>query len=145
MKVFINVWNSRARKVATQDHAADPEYATENVVGEVAEIRHLRRTGNGRTKCSNNWNEARKYDRPPAIFFVEIVGALQVTAAEEEGILPAVESGAGAAANPVAELISSNRAENSRYEKPAKRDDVLAGENPSGDQKGIAGEKEADE
>jgi len=46
---------------------------------------------------------------------------------EEKRVFPFVQSGAGAAPNPVAQLITDDGAKHSGYEQPVERNYLLAG------------------
>ena len=132
MKVLADVGDARSSYVATQDHAADPKYAAENVESQIARIRHAGCAGHRRAKRADNRYKARKNDCPSAIFLIEIVRALQMTTAKEERVLTLVQRRASFAAYPVSELVADNRAENPRNEKPAKRNHILARKNSCG-------------
>jgi len=62
--------------------------------------------------------------------------------AKEERVLALVERRARGASYPISELIADNGTQNTRNEKPAKRNHILACKNPRGHQKRIAGQEE---
>jgi hypothetical protein len=68
-----------------------------------------------------------------------------VAAAEKERVFPAVQGGAGRAADPIAKLVANDGTENARKQEPTQRKHILAGEDSCSDQKGIAGQEEANE
>src|SRR5260370_3622158 len=110
MDASADIRNRAAQRVAAENHGADPKNPSKNVEGQVAGVRHLCRTGDGRAEGSNDGNEARENDGTAAIFFVEVVGALKMAAPEEERVFAAVESCTCRAANPVADLIAHDGA-----------------------------------
>jgi len=134
-----------AKKIAAENHGADPENAAENVVEQIAGIRHTGGAGDRRTKSANDGNEAGEDDGLAAVFFVEIVSAKEMATAEEKGILAAIYGGAGGATDPVADLVAENRAEHHGKKNPAQRDDAGGGEDTRGDEQGVTGKKKADE
>jgi hypothetical protein len=73
------------------------------------------------------------------------MSSLQVAAAEKERVFPAVQGGAGRAADPIAKLVANDGTENARKQEPTQRKYILAGEDSSGDQKRIARQEEANE
>jgi len=70
------------------------------------------------------------------------VCALQVAAAKEKRVFPFVQSRAGAATNPVAQLIAKDGAKHSGYEQPVDGNYLLAGKYTCRDEQGIAWKKE---
>src|SRR5467141_1970732 len=118
MDARTNVRDRAAQSVAAEDHGGNPKNPSTNVEGYVAGVGHLRGTGDGRAERSNDGNETRQDDGPAAIFFIEIMGALQVAAPEEEGLFAAVKSCTGRAANPVANLIAHDGAEHDGKKEP---------------------------
>lgn len=144
MDALADVGNRAAQGVTAENHGADPENSSKNVEGKIARIRHLRRAGDRGTERSNDGNEARENDGAAAIFFIEIMSALKVAAAEEKRVLAAVECSARGAADPVADLIAHNGAEHDGEEQPFERDHAGGGKNAGGDEQGVTGQEEAD-
>jgi hypothetical protein len=73
------------------------------------------------------------------------MSALEMAAAEEERIFAFVESRAGGAADPVADLIADDGTKHDGKQQPFQRNNVCGGENAGGDEQGIAGKEKADE
>src|SRR5580704_3234818 len=96
--------------IAAEDHGANPENPAKHVEEHVTDVRHFRGAGHGRTKRSNDGNEPREDHGPAAIFFVEIMSALQMAAAEKERVFAAVEGCSRGAADPVTDLIAGDGA-----------------------------------
>ena len=98
----VNVRHRAAEEVAEQDHAADPEEAAEDVVAQIATVRHFRSAGHRRAERADDRNEAGEDYGLAAMMLVESVGALEMLALEEARIGPVVEALAHAPADPVA-------------------------------------------
>ena len=133
----------------TGNGSGDPEDAAEDVEEQITSVGHFGGAGDGWAEGTDDGGETGENDGAAAILFIEVVSALQMAAAEEEGVFAFVESGAGRSSDPVAELIADDSAANygkqpAEYER---RDGNSSGcrEDACGDQQGIAGEKEADE
>jgi hypothetical protein len=73
------------------------------------------------------------------------MSALEMAAAEEEGVFASVEFRTSGTADPIPDLVSNNGAEHDGQEQPFQGDDAGGRENSSGDEQGIAGEKKANE
>lgn len=133
-----------SQRIAAENHRADPQNASADVERDVTGIGHLCGTGHRRTKRSNDGNKPREDYCPAPIFFVEIVGALEMAASKEQGVLTAVESCSRRPADPVADLIADNGAKHDREKEPFEGNPVRqGGKNAGGDEQGITGEKEA--
>src|SRR6266567_3963370 len=143
MDALADVRNRAAQGVAAEDHGGDPENSARNVESQVAGIGHLRSAGDRRTKRSNDGNEARENHGSAAVFLVEIMGALKMTAAEEKRVFAAVESSSSRAADPVTNLIPDNGAKHNGKEEPFEWNDPGSGENASGNKQGITGKKKS--
>jgi hypothetical protein len=139
-----DIGDGMSQDIAAQDHGSDPEDSAADVENEVPSIRHFRRPGDRWAERSNDRNKARENHRPAPVFFVELMRALKMAAAEEEGIFPAVEGRAGRAANPISNLVTHNGRKHHGEQKPLQGDDVGRRKNPCGDQQRITGEKKAD-
>src|SRR5260370_19657111 len=144
MDASADIRTGAAQRVAAENHGADPKNPSKNVEGQVAGVRHLCRTGDGRAEGSNDGNEARENDGTAAIFFVEVVGALKMAAPEEERVFAAVESCTCRAANPVAALIAHDGAKHHRPKEPSERNEASGRKNARGDKPRNSWKKEAD-
>ena len=102
--------------MTAKDHGPDPEYPAKDVEQEIPQIRHAGGTGHWRAKGADDWDEPREDDSSAAVLLVEIMGALQVTAAEEERVFSTIKGGTGAAADPVADLVAYNGTSHDREE-----------------------------
>src|SRR6266852_1242699 len=91
MDALTNIRDRAAKRVAAENHGADPEDPTKNVKGQVAGVGHLCGAGHGRTEGSNDGNEAGENHGAPAILFVEIMGALEMASTEEKRVFAAVQ------------------------------------------------------
>jgi hypothetical protein len=145
VNVLANVGDEMAKRVSSEDHGADPEDAPKKIEEQVARIRHFGCASDGRAECSNDGDEASKNYGATAVFFVEIVGALEVAAAEEQGIFAPVQGGASGTANPIADLVTGDGAKHDGEQKPLEGNNASVGEDAGGDQKRIAGKKKANE
>ena len=145
MNVFTDVRNLAAQKISAQNHAANPQQSSGHIVGKVAPVRHFGRAGNRRAKRPNDGNESRYDDGLPAILFVELAGALQVALAEYQRIFPAIKCLARFPANPVADLVSADRAQGNEKQELRKMHLPGGGQHTGRDQQGIAGQKKSDE
>src|SRR6266481_6366349 len=110
VNALADVGNRAAEEESAEDHSAHPDYSAENVIGQIAEIRHPRRAGDGWTEGADDGDESRQDDGLAAVFFVKVMCALKVAAFEEEGIFTAVKSGACRATDPVADLVTNDGA-----------------------------------
>src|SRR5258708_11525106 len=133
------------KRIAAQDHGAHPEDAAEDIESEETGVGHSGGAGYRRAERSDNGNEARENHRAPAILFVKIMGALEMASPEEERIFAAIQCRACGPADPVADLVSHDRAEHHGDKQPSKGDDAARGKNACGDQEGISGKEKANE
>src|SRR5229473_2728793 len=124
MDALTNIRDRAAKRVAAENHGADPEDPSKNVKGQVAGVGHLCGAGDGWTEGSNDGNKAGEDDGPAAIFFIEIMGALKVASPKEKRVFAAVQGCACRAANPVANLVAHDGAEHDRQEQPLQGDDA---------------------
>jgi hypothetical protein len=138
-----DIWNSGTGNITAKKHAADPYSSTKYVVNKVRGVVHARRASHRRAKRADDRNKAGQNHGTAAIFLIKVVGSLEVAAAKEERVFAAIQSRTGRASYPVAQLVADNGAEDSRNKEPTEGQDILAGEDAGGDQKGIAGKKEA--
>lgn len=102
--------------MTAEDHGPDPEYPAKDVEQEIAQIRHAGSPRHGRAKGADDGDEPREDDSSAAVLLVEIMGALQVTATEEERVFSAIKGGTGAAADPVADLVAYDGRSHDREE-----------------------------
>jgi hypothetical protein len=142
--VLADVGDEMAKRIPTEDRGANPEDASKSVEEQVTRIGHSCGACDRRTERSDDGNEARENYGPASVFFVKIVGALEMAAAEKQGIFAAVEGSACGTANPIADLITCDSAEHDRQEKPLERNDSRVGEDACGDEKRVTGKKKAD-
>src|SRR5271156_3086478 len=130
-----------SQRVAAEDHGANPEDAAKNVEEQIAGVRHFCGASHRWAKRSNDGHETREYHSAATIFLVELVGTLEMAAAEKERVFAAVKGSAGRTANPVANLITGDGAKHDREQKPLEGNDAGVGENACGDQKRVARKK----
>ena len=145
MNALRNVGNGAPEEIAAEDHGPDPDDAPEDIENEIARVWHFGGTSDGWTKCADDRNEARKNHCAPAVFFVEIVGLLQMAAPEEKRILPLVESRSRGSANPITNLIADDGAKHNWAKKPFQRNYGTRRKYARSDEEGIARKKEANE
>ena len=88
-----------------------------HVVGKIAPVGHHCRAGHRRTKRPNDGNESRENHRLAAVFFVKLVRALQMPLAEDQRILAAVQGLPSFSADPVADLVSHDRAQGNEQQQ----------------------------
>jgi hypothetical protein len=141
--VLGNIRNEMAQGKAPQDGCANPEDAANSIEQQITGVGHFGGAGNGRAERSNNGNKTREDDRPAAVLFVEIVGALEMAAAEKERIFAAVKGSACGAANPVPDLVTGNGAKHDRKQKPLEWNNACGGKDTCGDEKRVARKKKA--
>src|SRR5437879_2776509 len=132
-------------RIAAQDHGADPEDAAKNVEEQIAGIRHVRNAGYGRAERANDRYKAGEDDGAAAIFFVEVMSALELASPEEERIFAAIQRRARRAADPIADLIAYDGAQHHGDKQPSQWDDAARRKNARSDQEGISGKEKADE
>ena len=84
MDALADVGNGATEEVAAENRRADPGDAAHDVEHHVARIGHFGGAGHRRAEGANDRNEAREDDCAAAVFFVEVVGALQVATTEQE-------------------------------------------------------------
>lgn len=145
MDAVTKIGHEFADAVPAEDHAAYPEDAAKNVVGEVLRVIHSRGACHRRTEGAHDGNVAREDDGLAAVCFVEIVGAFEMGALEEERVRAIVNRAAGPASNGVAELVTGNGAEDGKGKQGPKIQEPRGGKDSGSDEKGIAGEKESNE
>src|SRR6266566_3579007 len=131
-------------RIAAQDHGADPEDAAKNVEEQIAGIRHFRSASYRRAERANDRYKAGEDDGAAAIFFVEVMSALEMASPKKQRIFAAIQSGACRAADPIANLITYDSAEHHRDKQPSQGDDAAGRKNARGDQEGISGKEKAD-
>jgi hypothetical protein len=73
------------------------------------------------------------------------MGALEVAAAEEKGVLAPVQGGSCGTSNPVTDLVTSDGAKHDREQKPLEGYNASVGEDAGSDQKRIARKKKTNE
>lgn len=144
MDALADIGNGTTEEVSAENHSADPESATKNVIDEVARIRHLGSARDRRTKSADDGDEARQNHGAPSIFLIEFMSALEVAAAEEKRVFTAVERSSGTATDPVTELITNDGAEHDWDEDPFQGNNSGGGKDTRGDEQGVAGKKETD-
>ena len=145
MKVFADVGDSGAGDIPSNKHAADPQCSTKYVVDEICRVAHGSGTGDWRAERPDDGNEASQDHGPATIFLVEFVSSLEVAAAEEQRVFATVQGWTGRTSDPIAQLVTGNGTEDAGDQQPAKRNYILSGEDASGDEQGIAGQKEPNE
>jgi len=145
MEILADVGDARTQKIAAQNHATNPKYTAKHVKKQIPRVGHSRGAGNGRTKRADNGDEAGQDYSSAAVLLVEIVRALQMTAAKQKRVFAFVEGRTGAASDPIAQLIAGDGAKHSGDEQPVKRNYLLTGKYACRDQQGIAREKKANE
>src|ERR1700730_17173304 len=144
MDALADVGNGAAEQGAAENHGADPQDTAENIVSEVGRISHAGGSRYRRAESAHDGNEAGEDDGFAPVLFIKIVGPLQMAAAKEERLLAGVQSGTGGAADPVADLISQNRAKHYRKQQPLQGDYPGGGKNPGSHQQRITGQEKAD-
>jgi hypothetical protein len=145
VNVLADVGYEMPKRVAAQDHGANPENAADKIEEKIAKIRHFCGAGDGRTERSNDWDETRKNHGPAAVFLVEIVGALEMAAAKEEGIFAPVQGSSRGTANPIANLVTCDGTKHDGEQKPLEGNNACVGEDSGRNQKRVAREKKTDE
>ena len=145
VNVLADVGDEMSQRVAAEDHGANPEDAAKNVKEQIAGIRHFCGTGHRWAKCSNDGHESREDHGAATVFLVELMGALEMAAAEKEGVFAAIKGGACGTANPIANLVAGNGAKHDREQKPLEGNDAGVREDAGGDQKRVARKKKAHE
>ena len=143
MEVSTNVGDARTSDITAEEHSTDPERPAKDVVEEVGRVVHLSSASDRGAEGANNRDETGKNHGATAIFLIKLMGTLEMAATEKKGVFAAIERGTRRTANPVAELVANDGAEDAGDEEPSQRDDILAGEDASGDQKGVARKEEA--
>lgn len=143
VNVLPNVGDEMPKRVSAKDGGGNPQSAAEKIKKEIARIRHLCGARDGRTKRSNDGDESGENHGAATVFFVEVVGALEMAAAEEKGIFAAVEGCSSGTSNPVANLIAGDSAKHDWPEKPLEGDDARVGKDPGGDEKRVTGKKKS--
>src|SRR5580658_3875090 len=86
VNVLADIGDEMPQRIPSEDHGANPENAAKNIEEQIARIRHLCCAGDRRTEGSHDGNETRENHSAAAVFFVEIVSALEMAAAEEKGV-----------------------------------------------------------
>src|ERR1700740_489125 len=121
MDILADIRDGMTEQETAGNGRRDPEDTAEDVEEQITSIGHFGCAGDRRAEGTNDGREARENDGAAAIFFIENGTALQVAPPEEERGLAFVESGAGRAANRVAELIADDGAGNYR-KQPMKNE-----------------------
>lgn len=144
VNVPANVGDQMAKRVSTKDGRSNPADSSHNIEKQVARIHHFCGASDRRAERTNNRDEAGKNYGSAAISFIEVMGALEVAAAEKERVFSAIERGASRAANPVANLVPSNGAKHDRKQKPLEGNYASGREDARRDEKRITGKKKTD-
>src|SRR5579885_1813924 len=143
MNALGDIGNGSPQGVAEENEPAGPDDAAENIEGHIAVVGHAGGAGHGRAEGANDGDEARENHGLAAVFFKKFVGALQMAAAENEGILALIKRGARRAANPITDLIAEDGAEGEGDNKGGKRNLAGGGKNSRRHQQRITGKKKA--
>src|SRR5262249_16170721 len=94
------------QKESAQYHAEYPGHAAHYIKKVEFPLIHIHDTGNNGCECSYNGYEARRYDSPSSVFFIEVVRFVQVSFFKEPSVLPVVHTMPESLAGPVAKRIA---------------------------------------
>jgi len=144
VNVLADVGDEMAERITAKDCGGNPEGAAKSIEQQIAPIRHICSAGDRWTERSNDGDEAGENHGPATVFFVKVMGALEMAATEEERILAAVNGSPRGTANPVADLVAGDSAKHDGEEKPLEGDNASIGEDARSDQKRITWKKKAD-
>jgi len=133
VNVLADVGDEMAKRVAADYGGSDPADAADNIEEEIARIGHSRGARDGRTERSDDGDEARENHGTAAIFFVELVGPLEMAAAKKERVFAAVKGSAGGTADPVAHLVTGDGAKHNWEQQPLEGNNSRVGKNAGGD------------
>src|SRR5262249_61353413 len=122
----------------------DPEKAPDDVEGDEATVLHFPHPGHHGREGPDDRHEAREDDRLPAVALVEGMGAQQVPALEEEGILAPEQERTRAVADPVPHLIPDDRRRGDGGEPGPELEMTRGAEDTRRDEERVAGQEEPD-
>src|SRR5689334_6542185 len=145
MNFLVDVGDRLAEGVAEENHAPDPEKPAADVVDQVARIAHSRGPGDRRAERADDGHEAGENDGLASVLFVKLVGTFEMASFEKARILALVEGLAGAASDPVAELVTGDRAKGDKAKKLGEVQGAGSGKDSGCDQQRIARQEKADE
>lgn len=144
MYVVADVGDEMPKRIAAEDRRANPEGASTNIEEQVARVGHFCGARDRGAKGSNYGNESREYDGATAIFLIEIMGPLEMTAAKKERVFATVKRGPSRAANPVTDLVAGDRTNHYGQQKPLQWYDASIGKDARGNEEGVTGKKKSD-
>src|SRR5579859_1978908 len=90
VNVVADVGDEMAEGITAKDGGSNPEGAAHSIEEQIARIGHFCSSGDRGTKRSNDGDETGENHGAATVFFIEVMGALQMAAAEKEGIFAAV-------------------------------------------------------
>lgn len=144
VNVVADVGDEMPKRVAAENRSAHPERASKDIEKQVARVGHSCGARDRGAKGSNDRNESRENDSPTAIFLVEIMGSLKMTAPEKERVFATVKRGPSRAANPITDLVARDGAKHYGQQKPLQRYDASIGKYAGRNEEGVTGEKKPD-
>src|ERR1700730_10253491 len=100
-----------AEEISTKKQAAERQNAAKNIIGQVAAVGHHGRAGDRRTERANDGHKPGHNHRLAAVFFIELVSALQMALAKHERILTPIKRLSRLPAYPIANLVPHDRAQ----------------------------------
>jgi len=136
------VGDGAPQKVACQGRAQNPNDAADDVVGDESAIVHAGGASDGGGEGADDGDKARQHNRFGAVLFVEGVGALKVGA---EALVTAHQRHARPIADGVVHLVADDGSEDGQRDQPTQVQVACRRHDARRHQKGVAGQKEADE
>src|SRR5579859_901348 len=90
VNVVADVGDEMAERITAKDCGSNPEGAANSIEEQISCIRHFCSASDRGTKRSNDGDETGENHGAATVFFIEVMGALQMAAAKKEGFLAAV-------------------------------------------------------
>ena len=120
MDALTDVGYERSEEVAAQGKTARPAAAPNDVISEVTGIAHAGRTSHGGTEGPHDGHESSEDHRLAAVAFVELMRAFEMAPLEEKRVFAPVQRLSCPPANPVANLVPNDGADD--YERDQAAD-----------------------
>lgn len=139
-QVFLDEWHV-AEEVAQGHQAADPQDGTGHAEGEEARVGHPGNAGNKRGEGADDGQETRQGHGLATVFFIEIVGFLQIVAAEDLRVGIAEQAFPGRSSDYVVGTVAQDRCEHQQAPQQHRVHATAGGHGAGNEQQRIPGQK----
>ena len=108
MKMFVDIRDAAAQKIADRCHQQNPKNAADHVEGKETAVAHPPHTGDRRRKRADDRNKSRQNNGLAAVFFKKIMRTLNVVLLEKERVFAIEKPGANEITDGIARAVSEN-------------------------------------